>query len=64
MSTTEPEPEGPSIEAERSAEVTTEAGTEVQHAEQTEISKPVDPATGREVEEEAVETGGEEDAGA
>jgi hypothetical protein len=31
---------GPGIETERSAEVTTESGTEIAHAEQTSIEKP------------------------
>jgi hypothetical protein len=38
MSTTEPE--GPGIETERSAEVTTESGTEISHAEQTAVEMP------------------------
>jgi hypothetical protein len=48
MSTTEPttpapEPEGgPSIEAEREAELTTEAGTEISHAEQTSVDTTPD----------------------
>jgi hypothetical protein len=40
MSTTEPEPEGPGIETEKSAEVTTEGGTEISHAEQTAVEVP------------------------
>jgi hypothetical protein len=54
MSTTEPqpEPEGPGIETEKSAEVTTEGGTEITHAEQTGVQVPSEEAAEEEAEED------------